>query len=156
MRGRLSVMVGTGGRNGLWHDARESCASTRLRVGLRTYPASSRGAPPMPRQVVRQPTTPRSNDTTRAQPTSRTALGITPTNALQHIIVIDGKATADAQLIGMLVRRAGHRLEDKTTTETSTVTITRADDGSVHTVTFTMQDAARAGLSGKANWKNYP
>src|SRR5712664_560327 len=56
-------------------------------------------------------------------------LGITPTNALQHIIVIDGKATADAQLIGMLVRRAGHRLEDKTTAEQSTVTITRADDG---------------------------
>lgn len=83
-------------------------------------------------------------------------LGITPTNALQHIVVIEGKATADAQLIGMLVRRAGHRLEDKTTDQGSTVTITRGDDGSVHSFTFTMQDAARAGLASKAVWKNYP
>lgn len=84
-------------------------------------------------------------------------LGITPTNALQHIIVIDGKATADAQLMGMLVRRAGHRLEDKTTAESSTVTITRGDDGSVHTFTFSVQDARRAGLvrSGSA-WEKYP
>ncbi|HVA19541.1 MAG TPA: hypothetical protein VMU55_05155 [Solirubrobacteraceae bacterium] len=83
-------------------------------------------------------------------------LGISATNALQHIIVIDGKATADAQLIGMLVRRAGHRLEDKTTDQSSTVTITR-DDGSIHTVTFTMADAQRAGLvrAGGA-WTKYP
>ena len=83
-------------------------------------------------------------------------LGITPTNALQHIIVIEGKATADAQLIGMLVRRAGHRLEDKTDANSSTVTLTRADDGSVHTFTFTMQDATRANLAGKGAWKSYP
>jgi hypothetical protein len=84
-------------------------------------------------------------------------LGITPTNALQHIIVIEGKATADAQLMGMLVRRAGHRLEDKTTEQASTVTITRGDDGTTHTFTFTMQDAARAGLVrvGSA-WQKFP
>ena len=83
-------------------------------------------------------------------------LGISATNALQHIIVIEGKATADAQLIGMLVRRAGHRLEDKTTDQASTVTITR-DDGTIHTVTFTMADAQRAGLvrAGGA-WTKYP
>lgn len=83
-------------------------------------------------------------------------LGITPTNALQHIIVIEGKATADAQLIGMLVRRAGHRLEDVTTAEASTVTLTRGDDGSVHSFTFTMEDARRANLAGKQVWKSYP
>ena len=83
-------------------------------------------------------------------------LGISATNALQHIIVIEGKATADAQLIGMLVRRAGHRLEDKTTDQSSTVTITR-DDGSIHTVTFTMADAQRAGLVRPGGaWTKYP
>jgi hypothetical protein len=84
-------------------------------------------------------------------------LGITPTNALQHIIVIDGKATADAQLMGMLVRRAGHRLEDLTTDQSSTVTITRGDDASVHKFTFSMQDAQRAGLLRQASaWQKYP
>jgi hypothetical protein len=84
-------------------------------------------------------------------------LGITPTNALQHIIVIEGKATADAQLIGMLVRRAGHRLEDTTTDQQSTVKIARSDDGTVHVYTFSMQDAKRAGLlrPGSA-WEKYP
>ena len=84
-------------------------------------------------------------------------LGITPTNAMQHIIVIEGKATADAQLMGMLVRRAGHRLEDKTTAESSTVTITRGDDGTSHVFTFTMQDARRAGLVRQGSaWEKYP
>jgi hypothetical protein len=84
-------------------------------------------------------------------------LGITPTNALQHIIVIEGKATADAQLMGMLVRRGGHRLEDKTSAEASTVTITRGDDGTTHTFTFTMADARRAGLVRQGSaWEKYP
>lgn len=83
-------------------------------------------------------------------------LGISATNALQHIIVIEGKATADAQLIGMLVRRAGHQMVDETTDQASKVTITR-NDGTVHEATFTMQDAQRAGLvrAGGA-WTKYP
>lgn len=84
-------------------------------------------------------------------------LGITPTNALQHIIVIDGKATADAQLMGMLVRRAGHRLEDVTTDTDSTVTITRGDDGSVHRFSFSIADAQRAGLVRQGSaWQKFP
>lgn len=83
-------------------------------------------------------------------------LGISATNALQHIIVIDGKATADAQLIGMLVRRAGHQMVDATTDTSSTVTITRSD-GTVHEATFSIADAQRAGLvrAGGA-WTKYP
>lgn len=83
-------------------------------------------------------------------------LGISATNALQHIIVIEGKATADAQLIGMLVRRAGHQMVDATSDTSSTVTITR-NDGTVHEATFTIQDAQRAGLvrAGGA-WQKYP
>lgn len=83
-------------------------------------------------------------------------LGISATNALQHIIVIEGKATADAQLIGMLVRRAGHQMVDETTDTASTVTITRSD-GTVHEATFTMQDAQRAGLVRVGGaWTKYP
>jgi hypothetical protein len=84
-------------------------------------------------------------------------LGISATNALQHIIVIEGKATADAQLIGMLVRRAGHSIEDRTTDQESTVTITRGDDKTKHEVTFSMQDAQRAGLTRAGSaWQKYP
>lgn len=83
-------------------------------------------------------------------------LGISATNALQHIIVIEGKATADAQLIGMLVRRAGHQMVDETTDTASTVTITRSD-GTVHEATFSIQDAQRAGLVRPGGaWTKYP
>jgi hypothetical protein len=80
-------------------------------------------------------------------------LGITTTNALQHIIVIEGKAGADAQLIGMLVRRAGHDLKDVTTNERSTVTITRGDTGTVYEATFGAEDAQRITIRTKDGYK---
>lgn len=83
-------------------------------------------------------------------------LGLSNFMSLQHLVPIEGKVGADAQLVGMLVRRAGHKLEDKTTNQGSTVTITRADDGSVHEATFTIEDARQAALLGKDNWKHYP
>src|ERR1700704_1275353 len=47
-------------------------------------------------------------------------LGLSNFMALQHLVPIEGKVGADAQLVGMLVRRAGHKLEDKTTATAST------------------------------------
>ena len=38
------------------------------------------------------------------------ALGLSPMAAIQGIHVVEGKPTASAQLIGALVRNAGHRL----------------------------------------------
>src|SRR6266581_1142363 len=46
-------------------------------------------------------------------------LGLSTFMALQHLVPIEGKVGADAQLVGMLVRRAGHKLEDKTTNQSS-------------------------------------
>src|SRR5665213_229062 len=75
-------------------------------------------------------------------------LGLSNFMSLQHLVPIEGKVGADAQLVGMLVRRAGHKLEDQTNNQASTVTITRADDGSVHVATFTIEDARQAQLLG--------
>ena len=85
-------------------------------------------------------------------------LGIGPMQALQSIHVIQGRPTMSADLMVGLVRRAGHRIRTTERTDTTaTVEGVRVDDPE-HTeqVTFTMDDANRAGLTGKDNWRQYP
>lgn len=87
------------------------------------------------------------------------ALGISPVVAMQQIHVIEGKPSASAQLIGGLVRNAGHKLrvefDDKTMT--ATATIIRSDDPDYRfTAVWTMDRAKAANLTGKGNWKTYP
>lgn len=87
------------------------------------------------------------------------ALGISPVVAMQQIHVIEGKPSASAQLIGGLVRNAGHKLrvefDDKTMTATATVI--RSDDPDYTFVAvWTMDRAKAANLTGKGNWKTYP
>lgn len=87
------------------------------------------------------------------------ALGLSPIAAIQGVHVIDGKPTASAQLIGALVRKAGHRLrvivsEDRTAAK---ATIVRADDPEFEFVSvWTLDRAQSAGLLGKGTWKAYP
>ena len=83
-------------------------------------------------------------------------LGIGPMTALQGITVIDGKPSMSAQLIGALIRRAGHKITAESTEQGATVTITRTD-GTEHRGTFTMADAQRAGLvRPNSGWTKYP
>jgi hypothetical protein len=87
------------------------------------------------------------------------ALGISPVVAMQQIHVIEGKPTASAQLIGGLVRQAGHKLrvifDDRTMT--ATATIIRSDDPDYEfTAVWTMDRAKAANLTNKGNWKTYP
>lgn len=87
------------------------------------------------------------------------ALGISPVVAMQQIHVIEGKPTASAQLIGGLVRNAGHKLrvEFNDKTMTATATIIRSDDPDYEfTAVWTMDRARAANLTGKGNWKTYP
>lgn len=83
-------------------------------------------------------------------------LGIGPMAAMRYIVVIQGNADLNAQGKVAIVRRAGHSL---TTLESSPSSVTvegkRADTGDVERVTFTLEDAQRAGLKG-ANWNQYP
>lgn len=85
------------------------------------------------------------------------ALGLAPMVAIQTIHVVDGKPTASAQLIGGLVRRAGHRLRVTGDATTAVAEIVRSDDPDyTFRAVWTLERAASAGLAGKGSWKAYP
>lgn len=87
------------------------------------------------------------------------ALGVEPMAAIQGITVIQGKPTASAQLVGALVRRAGHRLRiikhDNGAVEAQ---IVRRDDPEfTFRAVWTMERAKSAGLTGKGgSWTHFP
>lgn len=86
-------------------------------------------------------------------------LGIGPMSALAEISVINGKPCISAKLMRALVHRAGHDLwfEAKGNTKV-TICARRADwpEDRVAKVTWTMDDAKAAGLSGGQNYRKYP
>ncbi|QIN79629.1 hypothetical protein GBA65_15090 [Rubrobacter marinus] len=84
-------------------------------------------------------------------------LGLQPMFALKNITVIQGTPAPSEQALGVLVRRAGHKMRVvESTNESCTVEGVRADDPRhPQRVTFTVEDARRAGLLGKSSWKNY-
>jgi len=83
-------------------------------------------------------------------------LGLAPMTALNRIVVIDGKPTLDAQGMSAVIRQAGHSLTGTTTATSATVTGTRGDNGDTMTVTFTIENAKKAGLTSKSGWQKYP
>lgn len=85
------------------------------------------------------------------------ALGLDTITAIQQVHVVEGKPTASAQLIGGLVRRAGHRLRVTGDDKRAVAEIIRRDDPEfVFRSEWTMSRAQAAGLSGKSVWKQYP
>lgn len=85
------------------------------------------------------------------------SLGVHPMTAVTGISVIQGKPTASAQLIGALVRRAGHKLRVTCDGKTAKAVIIRADDPDFEFVSvWTLDRAKAAGLTGKSVWKQYP
>jgi hypothetical protein len=83
-------------------------------------------------------------------------LGLSPMAAITGVHVIEGKPSASAGLISALVRRAGHKLRVRGDAKSATCQIVRADDPDyTFEVTFTMEDAKVAGLTGKSVWKQY-
>lgn len=86
------------------------------------------------------------------------SMGIEPISALTSINVINGTPTASAMLIAALVRRAGHKVEYRRDPLKQSVscTITRADDGTSVTETWSMDRAKRMGLAGRGMWAKDP
>lgn len=84
-------------------------------------------------------------------------LGIGPMTALTKIDIVKGRPAPRAELARALVLRAGHELwvEDATTTRVTACGRRRGSD-QVHRVTWTMDDAKRAGLAGSQTWRQYP
>jgi hypothetical protein len=83
-------------------------------------------------------------------------MGMGPMAALRAISIIDGKPViaADRQLA--LFKRAGGRAEFSKLDENEAVLHLTHPNGDEHTESYAVQDAHRAGLTGKDNWKRHP
>lgn len=84
-------------------------------------------------------------------------LGLGPMQSLAKIDVIDGRAAPKAELARALVLGAGHELWiEESTSQRCTVVGRRRGSTNEQRVTWTMDDAKRAGLDGKQNWRKWP
>lgn len=83
-------------------------------------------------------------------------LGLGPMQALRSINIIQGKPALSAELMLALFKSRGGKAVWRESTATKAVLWLRHPNGDEHTETFTMDDAQRAGLLGKQNWKIYP
>ncbi|CAM3538021.1 RecT-like ssDNA binding protein [Tsukamurella ocularis] len=86
------------------------------------------------------------------------SLGIPRIAALTGVHIVDGKPTASADLIGALVRKAGHTLRVQGDETYATALIIRADDPEFipEPIRWDMARARNAGLTGKDVWRKYP
>lgn len=88
-------------------------------------------------------------------------IGLAPMQALSSIAVINGRASLWGDALPALMFRAGHTvdvsLEGDDDARKAIATLTRGDTGAAFTRTFSVQDAKRANLWGKAGpWQSYP
>lgn len=86
------------------------------------------------------------------------ALGVPYTQVMQSMVVARGKMTMSADLMGAVVRRAGHKLRLREDGDSVTADLIRADDPDyVFTVTWDKAKAQAAGLWGsRGPWQQYP
>lgn len=83
--------------------------------------------------------------------------GLSPMTSLRQIYVVDGRPAMAAELMRALVLRAGHELWTEESTSTRAIVCgSRSGSARESRVAWTEDDARRAGLLGKDNWKKYP
>lgn len=84
-------------------------------------------------------------------------LGVEPMQALQKIHVIDGRPAMAAELMRALVIRHGHEIWfEEMSSQSVTIIGKRRDKDRITKVTWTMDDARKANLADKDNWRKYP
>lgn len=87
-------------------------------------------------------------------------LGLAPMQAIRGVQIIKGRPTLAADTMGALVKRRGDVCEylvmKESTPERAVYEAKRKGDPSPTTMSFTMEDAKRAGLSGSDTYKKYP
>ena len=82
-------------------------------------------------------------------------LGLGPMTSLQNINLIQGKPAANGQTMLSLAMSRGVTFQvQEENSERCTIKFKRNDMEYIST--FTLEDAKRAGLTGKDNWKNWP
>jgi hypothetical protein len=85
------------------------------------------------------------------------AIGLDVITTTQSVHVIQGRATASADLMASLTRRAGHRMRISGDDQRAEVTIFRADDPEFpFTAVWDNAKAERAKLTKKDTWQQYP
>jgi hypothetical protein len=86
-------------------------------------------------------------------------LGLEPMKSIRGITIIKGKPTLSADLMGALVKRDRAVCEYlrlvESTDKIATYETKRAGEPGTTRISFTSEDAARAGLQGD-NWRKYP
>jgi hypothetical protein len=83
--------------------------------------------------------------------------GLPPMTSLQRIVVVNGRPGLDAQGMVALIRSRGHHITGEVANDSAEVYGKRGDNGDEMSVTFTIDDAKRAGLvSSGGNYTKYP
>src|SRR4051812_35681784 len=84
-------------------------------------------------------------------------IGVGPMTSLQHLHVIEGRPSMSAQLMRALVLAHGHTIRVVESSSTRcTMVGRRAGESDDTTVTYSIDDAKRAGLDSKSNWRKMP
>ena len=84
-------------------------------------------------------------------------VGLGPMQSLAKIAVINGRPTLAAEAQRALILQAGHDLWIEEATVTRCTVCGRREAASrVSRVTWTLDDAKRAGIAGKQPWRAYP
>jgi len=84
-------------------------------------------------------------------------LGFSPMQALQVINVIDGRPTVGLNgMLALCAKHGGELTVNEHTDKVCSLTVTRVGRVNPHTETYSIGDAATAGLAGKANWAKMP
>ena len=79
------------------------------------------------------------------------------TMAMRSFHIIEGTPSLKPEIQLALVRQAGHSVSVKTSRVDAVVLVgKRQDTSDTAEVGYTIEDAKRAGLLGKGNWKTYP
>lgn len=83
--------------------------------------------------------------------------GVEPMQSLQSIHIIEGRPAMSAQLMRALVLHQGHELNyDDVNTTSVTAAGRRRGSERWTKVTWTLDDAKKANLTGKQNWQKWP
>lgn len=84
-------------------------------------------------------------------------MNLGPMASLMHVHVIEGRPALSAEMARSLVYAQGHQIRwVESTSQRCIIEGLRKGDRDWMRVEYTIQDAERAGLAGRPNWKKYP
>lgn len=85
-------------------------------------------------------------------------LGVGAMTSLAKVHVIEGRPALSAELMRALILKAGHSiwLEESSATRVTLAGARKETPEHVTRITWTMDDAKKANVEGKTNWKRYP